>query len=496
MASKFNTDASWIRKTLRRKSIRELRAAKKKFEKEDAEQKENVDGGDDGQKGDDPGAVEVSKEKPGSRAEKAERRATLKEKKLELRRERRESKRKLEEIRSKKQSLKQGSKVAADLVKQARESTVSQMMEMEVPGPDSNKVATSILRKMNQQKQQNAPNSAREKEKQALFEVTAQTAEKQQEEGGVVAEDVEELDEEEEEEEETESEYDTESVYDTESESEEEEDNSELNELNFNKLLQIRVQTTDHQLEAFCAKYVFVLKTEGVKALHELADDFELVCRQIYEPMLLKNLPKRKKGTLRRKDVQAAKASFKLKIPKEFPVEHENVAQFFNKNGVKFTNEEEKHNVFEGLHILENCCFFQFCLLKNRELIMEQYCHRWEKQREELEGKNFGSLILEEFFMPPMKVEPKLDTELVKFSKLMANRQFEINQFKKKMMQKEPNSVAYNILKNELHKYIKELEEKIKISEIYFAAAIMKVKQKQQKELERIYQLIETEEAD
>lgn len=290
-------------------------------------------------------------------------------------------------------------------------------------------------------------------------------------------------------------EYTYDSEYD--SESEDEEEARELNELNFNKLIEIRVQTTDFQLDSFCAKYVFVLQRDGVKTVHNMADEFENLCKEIYEPLLRKASPNRRKGTLRRISKTTQKQILKkksVKIPKELPTHHAKVQKFFQKNEITFSDEEEKEKVFQGLHVGDSCCFLQFLLLNFREMIVEQHLERWNKEKEDIEKKNLGALVLEEFFMPPMKVEPKLDQELVKFSNLMANRQYEINQFKKKMDAKDPKSVAFNILKTEMTKYVKELEEKISVSEIYFAAAIMRVRQKQHKELERIYDLIDEEE--
>lgn len=291
-------------------------------------------------------------------------------------------------------------------------------------------------------------------------------------------------------------EYSSEYDYETESESEEEDD-TELNEMNFNKLLNLRVQTTDFQLDAFCAKYIFVLEKEGVKIVHNLADEFENLCKEIYEPMLLKASPKRK-GTLRRKtqhQIERLPSVVKpqVKIPSELPTQHARVQKFFEANDIIFDTVEIKEKFYEGMHVGDSCCFLQFLILKFREMIIHQHLQRWTKKKEEIIKKNQGALVLEEYFMPPMNVEPKLDEELVKFSNLMANRQYEISQFQKKMIKKDPKSVAFNILKTELKKYVQELEEKINVSEIYFAAAIMRVKQKQQNELEKIYDAIEAE---
>lgn len=247
-------------------------------------------------------------------------------------------------------------------------------------------------------------------------------------------------------------------------------------EVNLEKLKDLTEFDVAGQKEEFQLRFVFTLGEEGFRKVEKLAEDFAEMC-----------------GTAKKDAISIPYANVQFQT-------------FLKETGV-YADDQEKMEVYKTILDLllddTDISFIQFLLLYYRRMILAEYEKRWENVSDEAlkekkagekkkkdeesdeeddddddeEDVTTGDKLIEELFQPPLGVDTELDDAIVKFSEMLSKREQMIVQLIDKI--RSGGRVKATQARTELAQFKAKKEEEINKSKIYFSAAIMHVKKKQ-----------------
>ena len=249
-------------------------------------------------------------------------------------------------------------------------------------------------------------------------------------------------------------------------------------ELNLEKLKDLTELDISEQKEEFQLRFVFSLGEDGFRKVETLAGDFAGVCETA------------------KKDATS------------IPYVSIQFQSFLKETGV-YSGDTEKMEVYKTILDLllddTDISFIQFLLLYYRKMILDEYEKRWEnvsdealkekkagekkkkddeddsdeedEDSDEEEDVTTGDKLIEELFQPPLGVDTDLDDAIVKFSEMLSKREQMIESLIEKI--RSGGRVKATQARTELVQFKAKKEEEINKSKIYFSAAIMHVKKKQ-----------------
>lgn len=248
-------------------------------------------------------------------------------------------------------------------------------------------------------------------------------------------------------------------------------------EVNLEKLKDLTELDIAGQKEEFQLRFVFKLEADGFRKVEDLAGQFADMCSSV---------------TSGSTSIPYANIQFQT---------------FLKETGV-YSDDTEKMEIYKTILDLllddTDISFIQFLLLFYRKMILDEYEKRWENVSDEAlkekkagdkkkkddedeeeddedddeeEDVTTGDKLIEELFQPPLGVDTALDDAIVKFSEMLSKREQKIVQLIDKI--RSGGRVKATQARTELTQFKAKKEEEINKSKIYFSAAIMHVKKKQ-----------------